>query len=48
MDAMREDRVILISLVLFGGGVLACLYVPAIEHILSLLIFDAPRDRDGA
>jgi hypothetical protein len=39
MAAMREDPVILVSLVLFAAGVLACLYVPSVEEGLSRLIF---------
>jgi hypothetical protein len=31
--------VILVSLVLFAAGVLACLYVPSVEEGLSRLIF---------
>ncbi|MDG2021907.1 MAG: UbiA prenyltransferase family protein [Phycisphaerales bacterium] len=52
MAAMREDPVILVSLVLFAAGVLACLYVPAVEEGLSRLIFadtfDAPLENGGS
>ncbi|MDG2223115.1 MAG: UbiA prenyltransferase family protein [Rubripirellula sp.] len=47
MDAIREDPVILISLVLFVLGILACLFVPAVEGVLSRLIFDASRMGGG-
>ena len=52
MAAMREDPVILVSLVLFAAGVLACLYVPGVEDGLSRLIFadrfDAPLESGGS
>ena len=43
LAAMREDRVILASLFLFTAGLLACLYVPAVEDLLSRLIFPDAR-----
>ena len=46
--AMREDPVILASLFLFIAGLLACLYVPAVEDLLARLIYPDARLGGGA
>lgn len=47
LAAMKEDPVILISLFLFTAGLLACLYVPAVEDLLSRLIYPDARVDGG-
>ncbi len=37
LDALREDRVVVISIVLFSVGVLATLFVPGVQQVLEAL-----------
>ncbi len=39
LTALREDRVVLSTILLFGAGVLATLYVPQVESILARIFF---------
>ena len=48
LSALREDRVVLVCVLLFGIGVLSCLYVPAVEEGLSKLIYHGPPAISGA
>ncbi|MCH2160917.1 MAG: UbiA prenyltransferase family protein [Phycisphaerales bacterium] len=47
LSALREDRVVLICMIFFVIGVLASLYVPAVQEGLSKLIYQAPVDVAG-
>ena len=39
LTALREDRVVLVTILLFGAGVLATLYVPQVESIFTRVFF---------
>ena len=47
LSALREDRVVLVCMILFVVGVLASLYVPAVEEGLSMLIYQSPVESAG-
>ena len=46
-SALREDRIVLVCVLLFMLGVLSALYVPAVEEGLSQLIYQSPDDASG-